>query len=108
MAHASPTVLRARPAVQSKYAITKAGGPSALSVQGMPTAPYQVIQGQPKAATALIAGTIFRSVLLGAGMYAVGVREPAKLASGALLASAGYSLFSLAHQGHAEYVRRTP
>ncbi len=107
MAHASPTVVRVRPAVAQKKPLQRQATPTALSFEGMPTAPYQVFQGQPNSTLAVVTGTVLRSVLLGAGLYAAGIRDPAKLASGALLASASYSFFSLAHHGHLEYAKRT-
>jgi len=61
--------------------------PSPWSVRGMPTAPYQAINGRPHAWTATLAGTFLRSLLIGGGLYAVGVREPGKLVAGSLAAS---------------------
>jgi len=107
MAQTSPTLVRPQPIPAPHPSRLAVAQPSALSMRGLPTAPYHVLQGQPSAFGALVLGTVLRSALVGAGLYAVGVREPKKLAGAALLASATLSAVGIAHHGHASYARRT-
>ena len=79
--------------------------PSPWSLRGMPTAPFQALNGRPHAWAATLAGTLLRSALIGGGLYVAGVREPKQLVGGSLAASA--TLTALRIATHATKQSRT-
>jgi hypothetical protein len=73
-----------------------AAAPAAAPARPLSTAPYQLVQGEQGALVRAGAGVALRSLLIGGGMYAAGVRSPAQLAVGAVAASLSLSLLQVA------------